>query len=497
MIDLVAAIEQWSQRTPSRTAHVWRGHQLSYRELAVRSDALACQLRARVSPGSPVIVYGHKEPGMLVSFLACIKAGHPYVPVDSGIPAVRIAKIVEHSRAGLVLAPGAAPPGITDIPQLAGGEFRAAAEGAPIAPPGRTANGPDDVVYIMYTSGSTGEPKGVQITFANLVSFLAWTHEVHPVGDGRRFLNQAPFSFDLSVMDLYMSLTTGGTLHSVDRSMVGNPPELREALVAANVEVWVSTPSFAELCLADRRFTAANLPAITWFLFCGETLTPACVRRLRERFPDARVYNLYGPTEATVAVTSVLVEDALLDRFPTLPLGTPRPDTRLVVIDGEGREVAPGKSGEIVIDGPCVGLGYLHAPELTARVFTGQRYRTGDAGHYEGDALIFEGRLDLQVKLFGHRIELEDVAANLVALAGVEHAVVLPVERGGRVDGLAAFVVAADGLTPAAIREALGRRVPGYMVPRDILCRPQLPMTVNGKLDRALLATELARMTSG
>jgi D-alanine--poly(phosphoribitol) ligase subunit 1 len=264
--------------------------------------------------------------------------------------------------------------------------------------------------------------------------------------------------------------------------MIENPLELRAALVAADVDVWVSTPSFAEMCLADRRFDAAHLPRLACFLFCGETLSPSCVRRLHARFPAARVYNLYGPTEATVAVTSVLVDEAMLAAHAVLPLGTPRPDTRLEIVDGE-----------IVIDGPCVSPGYLHAEELTARVFDGTRYRTGDAGQYQDGALMFGGRLDFQVKLSGYRIELEDIANNLEALAAVEKAVVLPIEHAGRCEALAAFVVVRAGAnaTPASLRAEVALRVPGYMVPRDIYCRSDLPMTVNGKIDRSRLAAEL------
>jgi len=471
VIDLVGMIDGWAERAPDRVAHVWRDQQLTFGELRAHSDALACYLRTRVTRGVPVVVHGHKEPGMLVGFLACIKAGNPYVPIDKGLPTARIEKIVRHSRAALVLTPGA--------------KLDAAiARHHGLRPDPRTRLAPKDNVYIMYTSGSTGEPKGVQITLANLAGFVAWARDVHPVGGARRFLNQAPFSFDLSVMDLYLSLTGGGTLHSVDRRMIENPLELRAALADANVEVWVSTPSFAEMCLADRTFDATHLPGLACFLFCGETLPPSCVRRLHARFPRARVYNLYGPTEATVAVTSVLVDEALLSAFPALPLGTPRPDTWLRVIDGE-----------IVIEGPCVSPGYLHEPELTARAFDGARYRTGDAGHYQDGALMFGGRLDFQVKLFGHRIELEDVARNLEGLPAVEKAIVIPIEHAGRCEALAAFVVMRAGMevTPQALRAELGLRVPSYMVPRDIHCRPDLPMTVNGKIDRGRLAAELHR----
>ncbi|MBK9753918.1 MAG: D-alanine--poly(phosphoribitol) ligase subunit DltA [Nannocystis sp.] len=468
MIDVLAAV---AAANPAAVAHQIRERSMTHGELAVRSDALATAIAARRPRGAPVVVRGHKEPEMLVAFLAAIKAGHPYVPIDDSLPSTRVASILRTcGDAALVLS-------TADIMMLSAGNQR---------PPLAAALRLDEAVYIMFTSGSTGEPKGVEITLANLAGFVTWASAVHPVGGRRRFLNQAPFSFDLSVMDLYLALTTGGTLVSVDRAMLSNPLELRAALASADLEVWVSTPSFAEMCLRDRSFNAACLPRLDTFLFCGETLSPACVRGLHTRFPGARVYNLYGPTEATVAVTSILVDERLLDRWPVLPLGRPRPDTR-VFID----------AGEIVIEGPCVSPGYRGAPELTARVFDGvpprRRYRTGDAGHLDDGELFFAGRLDHQVKLFGHRIELDDVAANLTAIADVAQAVVLPIIREGRCEALAAFVVPREGtiLDLEALRSELRTRMPAYMLPRDIRICDEIPMTTNGKVDRGQLATQL------
>jgi D-alanine--poly(phosphoribitol) ligase subunit 1 len=197
-------------------------------------------------------------------------------------------------------------------------------------------------------------------------------------------------------------------------------------------------------------------------------------------------------------VTSIHVDDVMLRAFTSLPLGDPRPDTRLFVVDREGREVTEGEQGEIVIEGPSVGPGYLHDPELTARAFAGPRYRTGDAGHYRGRALLFDGRLDFQVKLFGHRIELDDVAANLRALPAVDQAAVMPVMLDGRCEALAGFVVLRldATVTPAELRDQLARRVPAYMVPRTIHIRATLPMSVNGKVDRGRLLAEVERDAS-
>jgi D-alanine--poly(phosphoribitol) ligase subunit 1 len=451
--------------------------QLTWGELEARANALAGHLYRKLARGSSVIVRGQKEPGMLVALLACARAGMAFVPIDAALPEARQALIVRRSRAALVLE-GAALPDVRNED-----------------PAPRTAClADDDIVYIMFTSGSSGEPKGVPITFANLRGFLDWALAVHPVGGGKRFLDQAPFSFDLSVFDTWGALTTGGSICAFDRATITNPLTLRVALAAGNPEIWMSTPSFAELCLGDRSFDSHLLPRLSCFMFCGETLTQATAARLRQRFPNAPIYNLYGPTEATVAVTSVLIDEHLLARDAPLPLGRPRPDTRLYVVNDAGVPVPDGESGELVIEGPCVSLGYLDAPELTARAFSGQpprrSYRTGDAARIVDGELRFEGRLDGQIKLFGHRIELDDVSANLSALPRVEHAVVVAVQEGGRAVALVGFVVGSNDvrLDPRQLRDELATRVPAYMLPREIRVVEALPLTVNGKLDRRRLA---------
>ncbi|HUS28356.1 MAG TPA: amino acid adenylation domain-containing protein [Kofleriaceae bacterium] len=480
-MDIFAMIDAHAARAPSALVFISSAGRLTWGELDARANALAGHLHRTLVRGSAVVVRGQKEPGMLIALLACARAGMAFVPIDEALPMARQALIVRRSRAPLILEAAALP----------------AVENSEPAPAAARLTR-DDIVYIMFTSGSSGEPKGVPITFGNLQGFLDWACEVHPIRGGKRFLDQAPYSFDLSVLDTWGALVTGGSLFAVDRATVANPLLLAPALAAGGIEVWVSTPSFAELCLGDRRFDAAILPRLSCFLFCGEPLTPATALRVKQRFPAARIYNLYGPTEATVAVTSALIADHHLSRDAPLPLGTPLPGTRVFVANDAGDPVPDGESGELVIEGPCVSPGYLDAPELTARSFSGhaprRHYRTGDAGRVVDGELRFEGRLDGQIKLFGHRIELDDIAANLTALPNVARGVVIAVEEGGRAVALVGFVVGAPGarLDPRQLRDELATRVPSYMVPREIRVVDALPMTVNGKLDRRSLA-ELSR----
>ena len=483
---LIERIDHWALVAPEATAHISDGRTLTHGELRRHSDALACYLTERLGKdGRPIAVLGHREPEMLIAFLGAVKSGRPYVPLDTAFPQQRIDKILETSRAALVLTP-------KDILQFSALQVRG---------PARGVQG-DEPFYILFTSGSTGEPKGVIITLACLEHFITWMlAEQRFTQLGEVFLNQAPFSFDLSVMDLYCSLATGGTLFSISRDRIANPKELYRALASSGVTTWVSTPSFAQMCLVEDKFSEAMLPRVRRFLFCGETLPPQTAAQLLKRFPKAEVWNMYGPTEATVATTSMRVDAAILERYSPLPVGHAMPGTEILLVNRNREVVPPDERGGIIIAGPNVSPGYLARPDLTADAFfqhRGQRaYRTGDFGRFRNGLLFFEGRMDEQIKLSGYRIELGDVEANLRALATVRDAVVLPVIKDGAAQSLAAFVVLAvrDDAShfnlSQRLRKQLSERLPAYMLPRKFAFFDTFPMTANGKVDRASLAKSL------
>jgi D-alanine--poly(phosphoribitol) ligase subunit 1 len=361
----------------------------------------------------------------------------------------------------------------------------------------------EDPFYILFTSGSTGEPKGVVITLKNLTSFTDWLLGEHAfITPGETFLNQAPFSFDLSVMDVFGSLLTGGTLACVTKEELGNLKLLYQRLAESGVTCWVSTPSFAQMCMIEKGFRSEMLPDLRRFLFCGETLAPETASQLLERFPTVEVWNTYGPTEATVATTSVRIDRAMLEKYSPLPVGYPMSGTQVLAVDEQGESVAEGERGEILIAGPNVSPGYLGRPDLNAKVFAEYAgkaaYRTGDWGRCREGLVFFEGRMDGQIKMNGYRIELGDMEANLRALPEIADAVVLAVEKHGKVDSLAAFVVLAEALpgsefeVTARLKARLGERVPVYMVPRKFHFLEAFPMTANGKADRRALASRLA-----
>jgi len=485
-MDLLSRIDDWGRSLAERAVYRVADDTLSWGSLIQQSDALAGAIaRAGITPGSPIVVRGHKEREMIVGFLGCAKAGHAYVPIDNAAPEARVARTIAAAKAELVLTP-------ETIPEMV-------SRGHASPPRTGDASSPH---YVMFTSGSTGEPKGVVITRGCLDAFLGWTLEEQKFEAGKEvFLNQVIYSFDVSVMDTWSALATGGTVVSLTANDTADFGRLFTRLRGSGITTWVSTPALAQLCLADRQFASAMLPQLRRFMFCGDVLTPDVASRLLDRFPAAEVWNTYGPTEATVATTSVRVDRAMLERYAQVPIGLAMPGTSVLIEDAHGNRAPDDTRGEIVIRGPNVSPGYLGRPDLTARVFSERDqvrgYRTGDWGSVRDGLLFFHGRMDNQVKIAGHRIELGDVEVHLCTLPSVRAAAVIATERNGHPDALHAFVVAADrgASTDLELRAKLiadlATLLPAYMLPRNFHFLDRFPLTANGKTDRRALAATL------
>ncbi len=490
MAGLLQRIRSAVVEFPERIAHGGGGGTMTYRELWNRAQILAADIERREAPaGRPVGIRGHKEPEMFVGFLGTVLAGRGYIPLDVSMPEARVEAIIATAEPVAVLTAAE----IARISQ----DWKGARER--VIPKA----GDDDPFYIMFTSGSTGDPKGVVITHGCMTAFCNWLLAEQSLRSGAEiFINQVPLSFDLSVMDNYIALLTGGSVVALTRNDIASPRDLYAKLRSSGASVWVSTPSFAQMCLAEKGFNPEMLPELRRFLFCGETLPHKTASVLLQRFPSAEIWNTYGPTEATVATTSVKIDAELLAKYDPLPIGYPMAGSEVVVRRPDGSVVPDGESGELAIIGPNVSPGYLRRPDLTEKVFfteNGRRgYRTGDRGYARDGMLFFQGRLDYQVKLRGHRIELGDVEAHVRAVPGVVDAVVLPVERRDVIDSLAVFVVMREPIEGSAfaaaqsLREALAKTVPEYMIPRRVEFLDAFPFTANGKADRKALAARLA-----
>lgn len=482
---------------PETLAYISPTATLTYAELWNQSERVAAfLLKQRLNKQMPILVYGHMEGSMIASFLGIVKAGHAYIPVDTSIPMDRVVKIINSAQTELIinvsgdhLAITNSTLSVVDYKEIMSQQ----AYDVPVNPLNWVSD--NENFYIIYTSGSTGNPKGVQISANNLQSFVDWMVEDFPISGPFRFLNQAPYSFDLSVMDLYPALASGGTIFAITKEMIAKPKFLFEALQQSNTQVWTSTPSFVQMCLMDPSFSQGLLPELKVFLFCGEILPVSICRQLMERFPNAKIFNTYGPTEATVAVTSIEVSAEILDSFQNLPIGKPKRDTRILLLDGNGDEVEPGESGEMIIIGPSVSKGYLRQQELTDKAFFNyegeQAYRTGDAGYRNHDGLIFyKGRIDFQIKLHGYRMELEEIEYHIAKSKYVKSVIVAPVYQNEKIEYLLAAIIPdkhefeREFQLTSAIKKELSEVIPAYMVPRKFSYHEELPMTPNGKIDR-------------
>lgn len=548
MIDVLKRVDYFANNTPNRIAFKSVSGEITYSQLWEAAKKLSklirnLQAEGELEPKAPIAVYGHKEPQMLVAFIGCALARHPYCPLDRSMPDTRIDDILRTINTPFWIKCEEAEARILELNASNLGERGEYQAEYQVNKENQTDDGyqaykkneaydeyqadkeyeageeheidsseineiePSDVAYIIFTSGSTGKPKGVEVTIENLGNFLEWMTGVGSSIDdkeGRVFLNQAPYSFDLSVMDTYTALACGGTIASLDKGTMTTPADTMEFLKNQQVNYWVSTPSFVDMILAEKTFNAQNYPDIKVFFCCGERLTKTTANKLIEAFPNAKLINTYGPTESTVAISSVEICSEHIDSQDELPVGVVKSGTEVFIRSEDGTildllnenivnekideglnlkdamasqkveeglkpkdalasqeadEGFKGKDapasqeleiGEILIEGNTVAKGYFKMPEKTALAFevvkmkNGQLrrlYHTGDLGYFKNGMLYCVGRTDLQVKVHGYRMELGDIEANILLKEDVEAVCVVPKRKDGKIRSLVAYVV--------------------------------------------------------
>lgn len=479
--------------TPDAPALLSAEGTLSYAELDARSNQLAHTLRGHgIGPDVVVALLAERSPELIVGILAVLKAGGCYLPVDPAYPPARIDYLLADSGARLVLAQSrfAGLAGSTPVLDLAD----PAGHGADRSPVGSTSTA-GDLAYLIYTSGSTGAPKGVLVEHRGVVNRLAWMQRAYPIAAGDVLLQKTSISFDVSVWELFWWAITGATLALPEPGAEKDP-----ALLAAAIEKYqVSTVHFVPSMLtlfavwAERAGAAARLGSLRQVFASGEALSPSQVEQFYGLLPGAELVNLYGPTEASVDVSCQPTRG--LDRPARVPIGTPIDNLRLYVLDERGDQVPVGMPGELHIAGVGVARGYRNRPELTAQRFVAgagvgeQRlYRTGDLARWLPDGrLDYLGRVDLQVKVRGFRVEPGGIEERLRAHPAVTDAAVVAVDDGWQTS-LRGFVVLAEQVPESSLKRHLRETLPEHEVPGRILVLPELPLTANGKLDRAWLA---------
>lgn len=485
VVDLFAA---QADRTPDAVAVVFGDEEVTYRELDARSGRLARHLRGLgVGRDVPVGVCLDRGTELVVALLAVLKAGGAYVPLDPEHPVERLAFVLGDAAAPVVVTRESLRGRLADAgPALVAvdtdREAIAAGDGdtAPTRAPLRGA-GPDDLAYVLYTSGSTGAPKGVAVTVGSLVNLLYGMRDTFPAPESERVLFTTSAAFDIAGVEVFLPLITGGRIIGADREQVHAPRALAELVDRHAVTLAQATPSAWRPLLDALGDTRRELTVFT----AGEALPAELAARMLRA--GRRVVNGYGPTETTVYATLAEIREAA----GPIPIGRPTPNTEVSVVDAHGRPVPVGVPGELLIGGAGVARGYPNRPDLTAERFAGGVYRTGDLVRWLPDGnLEFLGRLDHQVKIRGFRVEPGEIEAALLAHEGVEACVATV--RDDAVPGertLVAYCVPAAGHTlgVTALREWCGRTLPGYMVPAVFVFLDALPLTGSGKTDRTAL----------
>lgn len=474
------------------------GRVRSYGALFADARALAARIDAEVAPGLPLGIHCQRDETSLLGILAAALSQRPYIPLNPAFPAEKLASIVGIGRPGAILCAAetraAAQALLARFPPdllLLDGEGvvgrGSGPEPAPRHDPTAAADG--RTAYMMFTSGTTGEPKGVRILERNLLAYLDGIAPIADIGPGDRATHFFDLSFDLSVHDIFVTWVSGAELHVLPREQSLSIVEFARS---RRLTHWFSVPSLAAFCDRLGQLGPAALPDLKTALFCGEALAVSVARGFRAAAPAARIWNVYGPTEATIAFTAYeLASPDGLDDMAVVPIGRPI-GAEHIRLEPHPNPDIPGAC-ELLLGGRQVTPGYMNNPERNASQFfeddTARWYRTGDVVRMsEEHGVLFLGRIDDQVKINGYRVELLEIDAALRQAARTPEVAALPwpVSADGHADQVVGFVV--DSAVPQAeIRKRCRQLLPAYMVPRRIVPLDRLPLSASGKIDRKAL----------
>ncbi|QTH39834.1 amino acid adenylation domain-containing protein [Cohnella sp. LGH] len=523
-------------RTPDRIAAVFEAERLTYRELEARANCIARRLLARgLRSGEPVGLMTERSPAMLAGVLGILQAGGAYVPLPPDFPAERLRYMADNAGIRMVCAQASgleaaaeACPGaeLVDLDGAAenGESLAAAPRGISAADPGASlaaepygapdvAVSPEQTAYILYTSGSTGRPKGVMIRHRSVMNRIHWMQRTYSLGEQDVILQKTPYSFDVSVWELFWWMLSGSSAAFLAPGAEKDPGQLMKAIAANRVTTMHFVPSmlaaFLEAAQGEQpEALREKLGTLRCVFASGEALHKAHVDKFyalirRAGLSGTKLVNLYGPTEATVDVTAYECEpDSELEY---VPIGKPIDNTAIYIV-GEGDQAQPiGVPGELCIAGVQLASGYANQPELTAERFVAnpfvpgtRMYRTGDRARWTTDGQIeYLGRIDDQVKIRGYRIELGEIERTLLGHEAVSEAAVTTADDGTGGKRLVAYIVADRLCTSGELRKHCGERLPDYMIPALFAQLERMPLTASGKADRKALPAPEAEMETG
>lgn len=507
---------------PEAMAVVLKQERLTYGELEEHSTRLAKLLKvAGCERGDRVCLLLPKSPSAIVGILGILKADCIYVPIDITSPASRVARMIGSCEPHCLLAAHASatlmeklitehglansiPVGWMDVETADINYLNIAFSPRDLdlcpSTPIESENTSQDAAYILFTSGSTGQPKGVVITHANVMHFVQWARTYFQMGPTDRISGHPPLHFDLSVFDIFGSFAAGAALHLIPDDLKLAAGKLAEFIRASELTQWFSVPSALTYMAMFDAVQYDDFPSLKRLLWCGDVLPTPVLRYFMTRLPKVTFTNLYGPTEATIASSYYTVPTCPADDKTAIPIGVACDGEELLVLDEHFKPVSVGDVGDLYISGAGLSPGYWRDEEKTRAVFLPNPqsrtpceriYKTGDLARIGDDGLLyFVGRADSQIKSRGYRIELGEIELALRALDCLHDCAVVAIPSSGfEGTAIGCAYVPAPGFEgkPVILRRELAKLLPSYMLPSHWLALDQLPTNANGKIDRATL----------
>lgn len=491
--------ERSANRFPDKPAVVCSESSITYRELNIQAEALASQLMEMKSAGDAFVPFViPKSIDAICALLAIMKSGQAYIPIDTKSPATRMQSIIQAAEARVVLVVEETEQQVRDM--LHGQDCQ-------IINLNRKSLAADswqkpevlsiDLAYVLFTSGSTGVPKGVMIPHRAIVDYIDWCVETYGISSDDQVANHAPLYFDNSTFDIYTAFKAGATLHLVPEALNAVLPRMIKWLKNSQITVFFCVPSVLTMLLKSRRLKPDSFPELKQILAAGEALPPQVLREWMLLYPQIRFTNMYGPTEITVDCSYHIFTDIPEPDCTSVPIGKSRQNMSLFVRSEDGLlATGPGARGELLVRGNSVSYGYLNDPDKTNAAFIqnpqhdrfpDKLYCTGDIVEIDGNGdYHFIGRKDNQIKYLGYRIELGEVESRLLTHDKISEIVVVfgrSVSNGD--DFIGALIKPAEGLEQNALMEIMQSLLPPYMVPTVVrYCSDDMPRTPNGKYDR-------------